>query len=253
METVTDPPSNPSNAENPRLNPPWTSDRYYILVKLRQALEQTITDQVRPIQQQHKLTALDMGCGTMPYRSLFTPVVHQYWGADLASNPMADLAIHPDTGSVDLRDNSVDLVISTQVLEHVESPAAYLTEAHRLCKSHGLLILSTHGYWPYHPIPTDYWRWTGAGLKKLLTDCHWEVVELTGVLGFAAASACLVQDALIPKIKSPFKRVFAVLMQQAIRCLDRFYSCEERQENAAVYLVVARPLLKSDTPAREAQ
>lgn len=244
--TSTDHPLDTINQVEPRLNPSWTSDRYYILVKLRQALEQTIANHVQPLHQQHHdLTAIDMGCGSMPYRSLFTPTVQKYLGADLASNPLADLAINPDTGNVDLEDNSVELVISTQVLEHVESPAAYLAEAHRVCKSNGLLLLSTHGYWPYHPIPTDYWRWTGAGLKKLLTDCHWEVVETTGVLGFAAASACLIQDALIPKIRSPFKRVFAVLMQQVIRCLDRSYSPEQRQENSAVYLVVARPLVNS--------
>ncbi|NJM95015.1 MAG: class I SAM-dependent methyltransferase [Acaryochloridaceae cyanobacterium CSU_5_19] len=244
MKTATDP-VDPIHQENPRLNPPWTSDRYYVLLKLRQALEQTIAEYVSPRQQQQdQIVALDMGCGTMPYRSLFTAVVSQYLGADLASNPAADLGIDPATGKVDLQASSVDLVISTQVLEHVESPAAYLAEAHRLCKAEGLLILSTHGYWPYHPIPTDYWRWTGAGLQKLLSDNQWEVMTVTGVLGFASASACLVQDALLPKIRRPFKRVFAFFMQRCIGFLDSLYSSEQRQENAAVYLILARPVFK---------
>ena len=34
--------------------------------------------------------------------------------------------------------------------------------------------VSTHGVISYHPSPTDYWRWTHAGLEKLLAgngDC----------------------------------------------------------------------------------
>jgi hypothetical protein len=42
---------------------------------------------------------------------------------------------------------------------------------------------------PYHPSPTDYWRWTHAGLEKLFTDNGtWSSVRVTPASG---TTACL--------------------------------------------------------------
>jgi SAM-dependent methyltransferase len=125
------------------------------------------------------------------------------------------------------------------VLEHVSSPTAYLAEARRLCKPDGLLILSTHGYWQYHPDPTDYWRWTSDGLIKLLKDQGWRPIELIGILGFAAAAMSLMQDALASGIPERLQAIYGACMQQAVGFLDYWYKSEDRQENAAVFLLVA--------------
>lgn len=187
-----------------------------------------------------RLTAIDFGCGSSPYQSLFPPNVTDYVRVDLPSNDAADVVIDDERGCVPLPSESADIVISNQVLEHVDSPGQYLTEARRLCRHGGILILSTHGFWMYHPDPQDYWRWTGSGLRKLLQDTGWEVVEFRGIMGFAAASAALLQDAVSPKIPRPLRLIFTVVMQQIVRFLDRLYSHQSRRENACIYLVVAR-------------
>ncbi len=106
---------------------------------------------------------LDLGCGNKPYESLFRKKFATYVGADIAGNKDADLVIGSD-GRVNAQDNTFDCVLSTQVLEHVTDPQLYLSEARRLLKPDGSLVLSTHGIWPYHPDPTDLWRWTVEGL-----------------------------------------------------------------------------------------
>jgi SAM-dependent methyltransferase len=61
-----------------------------------------------------------------------------------------------------------DLVLSTQVLEHVEDPLKYLSECARALKDDGLLALTTHGLFEDHPCPNDYWRWTAQGLETIV-------------------------------------------------------------------------------------
>src|SRR6185436_6911761 len=84
-----------------------------------------------------------------------------------------------------LPDASADAVVSFQVLEHVDDVETYLSECNRVLRPGGRLVLTTHGIWVYHPmagICEDYWRWTGAGLRK--------TVEAYGFARTRLHSAC---------------------------------------------------------------
>lgn len=226
---------------NSRLNPHWTSPRYHGLVKLRRAIEGVVARHIAPLRQSgSSVVAIDLGCGTMPYRTLFAPHVDAYLGADLERNEVADLALDPATGRVDVEPHTASVIVSTQVLEHVECPRAYLDEAHRIAAPNALLVLSTHGMYRYHPDPQDYWRWTSAGLTRLLAEERWEVIEMVGVLGMAAAGAGFIQAALVHKSPRPLKRFFEIVGQRCVGVLDKLSSDEDRLQNAVVYLAVAR-------------
>lgn len=107
---------------------------------------------------------LDFGAGTCPYRDLLSP------GAVLESAELAGAeGYRPDHeldayGRCAVPDGTFDGVLSTQVLEHVSSPADYLREAHRVLRPGGRLLLSTHGVWEEHG-GQDLWRWTADGLS----------------------------------------------------------------------------------------
>ena len=128
-------------------------------------------------------TVLDLGCGTMPYRALFTVRGARYIGADIDGDP--DLLIGSD-GSVPLANGSVDAVVSFQVLEHVKLVPAYLSTVRRVLRPGGRVFLSTHGVWPYHPHPTDFWRWTRDGLRLILEDAGFTIQKWTPICGPAA-------------------------------------------------------------------
>src|SRR3974377_192718 len=84
-------------------------------------------------------TVLDIGCGHQPYRDLF-PTAH-YWGMDhgiVDASP--DLV--GDALSLPLRDQSVDIVFATQVIEHVTNPHVMVKECKRVLRPNGFLILS---------------------------------------------------------------------------------------------------------------
>lgn len=145
-----------------------------------------LVDAVRSFSMKHDVsnrTVLDMGCGTMPYRPLFTSRGARYLGADIDGTP--DILIDAQ-GALPLADESVDFVVSFQVLEHVRDVAGYLSTIRRVLRTGGSMFLSTHGVWPYHPHPTDYWRWTREGLRVTLEDAGFKIQGMAALCGPAA-------------------------------------------------------------------
>jgi SAM-dependent methyltransferase len=218
-----------------RLHPSRSSDRYVVLSRLRDAVGAAAA---RHLTRGAGLTLVDHGCGTMPYRPLFEPYLGRYLGADLASNPRAALTCEPG-GRVPLPDGAAEVVLSTQVLEHVADPEAYLLECRRLLRAGGVLLLSTHGTWPYHPDPVDYWRWTSEGLRRQIEEAGFAIAESRGILGLAATSVQLFQDAVMPALPRFLRPLLAAGFQLAVDLVDRGYSAERRDRDACVYVVVA--------------
>lgn len=181
---------------------------------------------------------LDFGCGNMPYRPLFEPKLRAYLAFDLPGNEMADGIISED-GKLQRDDESVDIVLSSQVLEHVSSPDTYLAEAYRVLKPGGQLILSTHGVWCYHPDPADFWRWTCDGLKKLITAYDFNVTHFEGLMGPEATAIQLWQDARLARTPGFLKRPFTWTMQRLMERADRRCQTPDRDHDACVYVVVA--------------
>lgn len=182
-------------------------------------------------------TVVDLGCADAPYRDLFAPSM-RHVGVDLPGNPIADLHFL-DGGTVPMADAEADLVLSTQVLEHVEDPAAYLAECRRLLRPGATLVLSTHGLMYLHRDPTDYWRWTCDGLERIVVDAGFDVVEVRGVLALPAAALQLLQDGLGSRVPRRLRRPYVWVFQRAIAFLDDRGSEEGRRENGLVLAVRA--------------
>jgi SAM-dependent methyltransferase len=223
------------NEKTGRIKPTIFNPRYYHLRELKRctlaAIQQYVAVSPGKI-------LVDYGCGSMPYRSYFEPYVSEYIGADIAENSAADVFLAE--GRLQMPDDSVDIVLSTQVLEHVTDPLVYLQESCRVLKKGGLLLLSTHGIWRYHPDPTDYWRWTGDGLKKILADNGFQVKEVYGVMGLASMGLLLFQDAFLYKLPRFLRYVFVPVMQTQMILFDKAHSKADKMNNAGVFLMVAQ-------------
>ncbi|HWZ15529.1 MAG TPA: class I SAM-dependent methyltransferase [Mucilaginibacter sp.] len=221
---------------NSRLKPTLFSTRYVHLTKLRDATLKTM----RELTEADKTcTLIDFGCGDMPYRSAIEPLVGKYIGVDLDLNPKADHHIDYDSKTT-LPDNYCDIILSNQVLEHVDSPHSYLSEALRILKPGGSAIFTTHGYWYYHPTPYDYWRWTSAGLKKTIEAEGFQIKSFHGIMGLAASGIQLFQDAILLKLPKVLNPPFAFVMQSFIRLFDKIHSQEQRDRDASLYVVVVQ-------------
>ena len=227
-----------------RINPPLTHSRRIHLLRLKASLEARLSSITA-----HKklITVVDLGCGEMPYYPLLAPEVENYIAVDLPGNPKATHYVDLETNECDLNAETADIVLSIQVLEHVESPSLYLRECFRLLKPDGRLLLSTHGQWLYHPDPIDHWRWTSTGLRLELENAGFEVTDLHGVQGFLTVSLQFFQDACL--LSFPYKkywcRPFCFVLQNFMALTEWYIDrsktlSKHRDVDAAIYVLIAK-------------
>jgi len=119
---------------------------------------------------------LDIGCGNRPYISLF-PSVTRYVGIDLPWRDLATKQVDVWASGLHLpfADGSFDVVLCTQVLEHVPRPWQLIQEVFRVLRIGGKLILTAPQTWGLHEEPCDYYRFTKYGLQYLLEGAGFEV------------------------------------------------------------------------------
>ncbi len=219
---------------------PWKGSRlYWQLTSLRREYENLIAEYF--VGKRYG-ALVDFGCGSMPYRPLFAPYVSQYLGCDLPGNEIADLVIERPN-EIPLPDAAAAIVLSSQVLEHVSDPAVYLREAHRVLQEDGILVLSTHGVWKYHPQPCDFWRWTCDGLKLQVRGQGFDILRFKGVMGPKAAALQLLQllqDATLQRVPEALRHLYCRYMQWRMRCADHRCTENSRNKDAAVYVLLAK-------------
>jgi len=148
---------------------------------------------------------LDFGAGGSPYRALFAGST--YHRADLPGPAGLDYIIGEDS-RVDSPAAAYDCILSTQVLEHVRDPAAYLQEARRLLRTGGHIVLTTHGLFPDHACPHDYQRWTADGLRLAAQRAGFEVDRVDKVTVNARALVLfneMFTDRLLPRGRDPVR------------------------------------------------
>jgi SAM-dependent methyltransferase len=69
---------------------------------------------------------------------------------------------------------SVDVIQSFYVLEHLYRPRRFFEESHRCLKARGVLLLTTVLNHPKHGSPHDYFRFTDDALERLAADAGFQ-------------------------------------------------------------------------------
>ncbi len=186
---------------------------------------------------------LDFGCGDSPYAEMMRQLNINYCGADLDDNGTIKI---DQQGRVPLDDGVAGAVLSIQVLEHVRDLDAYCAEIRRLLSDDGLLLLSTHGTWLYHPHPEDHRRWTRTGLIADLTDRGFVVDEVEALIGPLATTTIIRLTGFafflrrIPIIGGIIASGLAVIMNLRAMFEDYVTPAQIRDDNACVFLLRAR-------------
>ena len=131
---------------------------------------------------------LDAGCGDKPYRAWFGGGVTSYVGLDVVPGPAVDIVVAPDE-RWPVPDSDVDVLLSSQVLEHVANLPHTLAEMRRVVRPGGTLVLSFPFIYNEHGAPFDYQRFTAHRAVRLFEG--FEVLEVRRQGGIGSTLAIL--------------------------------------------------------------
>ena len=128
---------------------------------------------------------LDIGAQNGPYAASFPNRV----ALDIRRG--VGVQVLGDAQALGLADAAFDVVLCTEVLEHLPEPQRALDEMFRVLKPSGTLLLTTRFLFPIHDAPHDYFRFTKYGLRHLLR--RFEILELQEETDSVGTLAVLLQ------------------------------------------------------------
>lgn len=121
---------------------------------------------------------LDAGSGSGRYSDFFS-------FAHYESTDFSDI-FHKDSlkkqdfictlDAIPQENDTYDVIINTQVLEHVQYPQKVVHELYRVLKPGGKLFLTTNQMWGVHGAPYNFFFYTHYGLKQLFDEAGFTTV-----------------------------------------------------------------------------
>ncbi len=126
---------------------------------------------------------LDLGCGPRPYFTIYQPFFTKTIGADLADSPFPkkEIDIYCSAIEVPLPNESVDVILCTEVLHDLAEPDLFFTEVKRLLKKGGLLIMTSPFVVPIVDGSFDHYRYTKHGLKYRIEKAGLQIQSISEV------------------------------------------------------------------------
>jgi SAM-dependent methyltransferase len=122
------------------------------------------------------------------YRELITSPSWQYVGMDLEYGKNVHI-VAEDPNHWPLPDESFDVVISGQCIEHHDNLHQWFEELGRVLKPGGRTCIIAPWKWEIHNFPHDYWRILPDGMRYLLSKVARLEVEKVMAMGTPLGSA----------------------------------------------------------------
>lgn len=138
----------------------WSND-YFVVKHLKIFLDKKLKQFVRK-----GLIVGDIGCGEQPLRELVESLGGTYIGIDVNQNSSNTVQIISNITSLPLSDNYLDVIICTEVLEHVSDTYRAAKEIGRVLKHGGKAVITTPFSYQLHEEPFDFVRLTPYQITK---------------------------------------------------------------------------------------
>jgi SAM-dependent methyltransferase len=96
-----------------------------------------------------------------------------YFGVDAQPGPGVDQECNAESLLEEFGPCSFDVVLSTEMLEHVADWRKVITNLKQVLKPGGTVILTTRSFgFPHHDYPRDYWRFETHDMQAIFLDFH---------------------------------------------------------------------------------
>lgn len=150
------------------------SPDYFAVRHLRPFLETRLTEHVGK-----GALVLDVGCGEQPLRPLIESRGARYLGLDVVQNGAKSVDALALATHIPLAGACADVIVITEVLEHVADTRTAFRELARVVRPGGHVVITIPFVYPLHEEPYDFVRLTPHALRALAAENALEVVELT--------------------------------------------------------------------------
>lgn len=130
---------------------------------------------------------LDVGGKKENKRGTFRPPLDkieswEYLNIDESTNP--DYLCSADNIPVD--DNTFDIVMLAEVIEHLENPIAVLNECYRVLKKDGKIVVTIPFLNALHADPYDFQRWTDVKIENVFNKSGFKLINIKPMGGKVA-------------------------------------------------------------------
>lgn len=101
----------------------------------------------------------------------------EYVGADIIKGPGVDVVCGAEAILAEFGPESFDIVISTEMVEHVKDWKKVISNLKNVTRREGLLLITTRSIgFPFHGFPHDYWRYEESDFNEIFSDFN--IIEM---------------------------------------------------------------------------
>ena len=150
---------------------------------------------------------LDLGCGATPHRDMCERANFRYVGLDY-KNKLAPIL--GDAHALPFRDESFELLLNMNVLEHLQYPPVAYAEIRRVLKKQGVIIGSVAFLEPFHD--NSFYHHTHLGAYNTITLAGLRVIKVSPNVQWPVLTALRRMQAL-PRATWPFLKLANWLSQ----------------------------------------
>ncbi len=192
-------------------------DDYFVVKHLRSYIE---TRTERLVTQGTRVA--DIGCGEQPTRGQIERLGAQYVGIDIVQNGSGTVDVLAPITEMPVPDGVFDVLLVTEVLEHVSDTYGAFRELARVLRPGGSIIITVPFAYPLHEEPWDFVRLTPYQIRECAKLNGLEVTELFTSGNELEVIATVIDNMWRRGIKgkaNPLQRIFLPLSRLVVNPL----------------------------------
>lgn len=179
---------------------------------------------------------LDLGAGMAKYKEIIKNNASDYVTCDAKKNENINVVC--DINYLAFQPESFDVVVSTQVLEHVDDPFAVAREIEKVLKIGGNAVITAPFMFPFHADPKDNFRFSREGLEEVFRSSGFKIIDSGTYGGFLMVISEMIHFSWFNPYKHKSGSTFPVI-EKIIKYLDKIFHSKIIYANA---FIVAKKL-----------